>query len=155
MAYRECPGCGWWYVDDDEDYCPECGWLVPRKCPFCGHEYTGKQTYCSCCGRKISAYPEEIMADEDMARRETEYNPWIICRQCHKLSYVPDPETRICPRCHRDMYTEPPKENLGYAGCLLTGLILLVFGTFAYLTGIKGIVVLLILLVMVWVIRKM
>ena len=155
MAYRECPGCGWWYVDDDEDYCPECGWLVPRKCPFCGHEYTGKQTYCSCCGRKISAYPEEIMVDEDMARRETEYNPWIICRQCHKLSYVPDPETRICPRCHRDMYTEPPKENLGYAGCLLTGLILLVFGTFAYLTGIKGIVVLLILLVMVWVIRKM
>ena len=155
MAYRECPGCGWWYVDDDEDYCPECGWLVPRKCPFCGHEYTGKQTYCSCCGRKISAYPEEIMADEDMARRETEYNPWIICRQCHKLSYVPDPETRICPRCHRDMYTEPPKENLGYVGCLLTGLILLVFGTFAYLTGIKGIVVLLILLVMVWVIRKM
>lgn len=155
MAYRECPGCGWWYVDDDEDYCPECGWLVPRKCPFCGHEYTGKQTYCSCCGRKISAYPEEIMADEDMARRETEYNPWIICRQCHKLSYVPDPETRICPRCHRDMYTEPPKENLGYAGCLLTGLILLVFGTFAYLTGIKGIVVLLILLAMVWGFRKL
>ncbi|MDN0047684.1 zinc ribbon domain-containing protein [Megasphaera hexanoica] len=155
MAYRECPGCGWWYVEDDEDYCPECGWLVPRKCPFCGHEYTGKQTYCSWCGRKISAYPEEIMADEDMACRETEYNPWIICRQCHKLSYVPDPETRICPRCHRDMYTEPPKENVGYAGCLLAGLMLMVFGTFAYLTGIKGYVVLLILLVMVWVIRKM
>ncbi|MBM6732437.1 zinc ribbon domain-containing protein [Megasphaera stantonii] len=128
---------------------------MPRKCPFCGHEYTGKQTYCSWCGRKISAYPEEIMADEDMACRETEYNPWIICRQCHKLSYVPDPETRICPRCHRDMYTEPPKENVGYAGCLLAGLMLMVFGTFAYLTGIKGYVVLLILLVMVWVIRKM
>ena len=63
----------------------------------------GKQTYCSWCGRKISAYPEEITADEDIARREEEYNPWIICRQCRQLSYVPDPETSICPNCHRDI----------------------------------------------------
>ena len=139
MRYRECPGCGWPYVEDGEDACPECGWLVPRQCPFCGHEYMGKQTYCSWCGRKISAYPEEITADEDIARREEEYNPWIICRQCRQLSYVPDPETRICPKCHRDMYTEPPKESMGYAGCLLVGVLLVAFCLFVYWIGRRNV----------------
>lgn len=67
MAYRECPGCGFFYVSDEEDTCPECGWLVPRKCPFCGSEYTNRDIICPGCGRQIDTLTHQILPDSDEA----------------------------------------------------------------------------------------
>lgn len=130
MAYRECPGCGWWYVADDEDYCPECGWLVPHKCPFCGYEYTGRLTYCVRCRRKISAYPREIWKEDEI-------------------------DEPYCPSAHNDLEAGPPQEKREGWGCLLIGLVLAVFGTFVYLTGTKGFTALCILFICIWGLKKL
>jgi hypothetical protein len=69
MADRECPGCGWFYVSDEEDTCPECGCFVPKICPFCGASYDQRyETFCPSCNRKIAAYPREVYSwdDEEM-----------------------------------------------------------------------------------------
>lgn len=65
MAYRECPGCGFFYVSDEEDTCPECGWPVPRKCPFCGSEYESRDVICPGCGRQIDTLTHQVLPESD------------------------------------------------------------------------------------------
>ncbi len=70
MGYRECPGCGFFYVSDDEDTCPECGELVPRTCPYCGTEYDRNDFTCPGCGRRIdplthTIQPYEVNDEDD------------------------------------------------------------------------------------------
>lgn len=65
MAYRECPGCGFFYVSDEEDTCPECGWPVPRKCPFCGSEYESRDVICPGCGRQIDTVTHQVLPESD------------------------------------------------------------------------------------------
>lgn len=72
MGYRECPGCGFFYVSDDEDTCPECGDLVPRTCPYCGTEYDSNDFTCPGCGRRVDPSTHQILpydgnAEDDSA----------------------------------------------------------------------------------------
>lgn len=68
MADRECPGCGCFYVPDEDDTCPECGCFVPKICPFCGAEYDQRSDiFCPSCHRRIDAYPREVYSWDEAA----------------------------------------------------------------------------------------
>lgn len=67
MNYRECPSCGYPYVPEDSDDCPECGSVMPAPagCPFCGAPRYEGEIYCYSCGYRLSAYPQRIREDEE------------------------------------------------------------------------------------------
>jgi RNA polymerase subunit RPABC4/transcription elongation factor Spt4 len=50
QGWKECPRCGI-EVKNDEDYCPECGWIFYNKrCPRCGKYMPDYAKVCFDCG---------------------------------------------------------------------------------------------------------
>ncbi|ACJ75350.1 conserved hypothetical protein [Thermosipho africanus TCF52B] len=88
QGWKECPRCGI-EVKNNEDYCPECGWVFYNKrCPRCGKYIPDYAKVCFDCGwyfyweKEIGEDDEDTMNTIAMNIMKRMMNQWKIIQIC-------------------------------------------------------------------------